>query len=136
MKIFEEIMSDVPVLSDAQEKQIISDGFIEIFGDWTSRPNRLENCSKMVDEFGRPQLYYHSYDYENYDSGLIYFSTDREYSEEFGENTEAFFLNCRKPYVATDGILRYEDGTEVMFEGEPATIGYLDSVDEEYVMWL
>ena len=76
----------------------------------------------MIDENGEPMAVWHSYDRENYGSGLVYMSADRSFSEEFGENTDSVFVNLRNPYVTDDGILRDAEGNEVTFEGEPAAI--------------
>ena len=95
-----------------------------------------KNSSKIVDENGEPRVVYHSYDNENYDSGLVYMSANESFSQEFGENTDAVFVNIRNPYTTEDGILRDADGNEIMFDGEPASIGYLDSVSDDYISWL
>lgn len=94
------------------------------------------NSSKIVDENGEPMVVYHSYDNDNYDSGLVFMSADKDFSEEFGSNIDAVFVNLRNPYIAKDDIMRDAEGNAIMFEGEPATIGYLDSLPSDYILWL
>lgn len=92
--------------------------------------------TKVVDENGNPLVVYHSYDNENYNSGLVFASADESYSREFGDNTDKVYINLTNPYITEDGILRDANGNEVMYEGEPASIGYLDSVNDDYLNWL
>ena len=66
-----------------------------------------------------------------YDSGLVFYTTDEDYAAEFGDEIDAGYLKLMKPYVTKDGILRKDDGSVVMFEGEPAAVGYIDSIPEE-----
>ena len=132
MRINEDYIDELDDFSEEREAQIHSLEFKNIFGDWE---NDRENSSKCVDAAGRPMLLYHSYDNENYDSGLIYLSSDEDFSSEFGDITEEFFVNLRNPYITEDGILRDANDNEIYFEGEPAAIGYLDSIPEEYLLW-
>lgn len=134
MRINEDYINVPADFSEEREAQIHSEKFKSVFGDWENDP---EHSSKCVDAAGRPMLLYHSYDNENYDSGLIYLSTSEDFSSEFGDTTEEFFVNLRNPYITEDDeILRDADGNEIYFDGEPASIGYLDSVPEEYLIWL
>lgn len=64
---------------------------------------------------------------------MYWLSTDYEFSREFGDKTVECYIKSESTKVFEDGILRYEDGTPVTFDDEPATIGYLDSVEEDYV---
>lgn len=98
--------------------------------------NRAASPNIISDENGDPMVFYHSYDIHNYDSSLIYLSTDEEFTKEFGGDTEAFYICSERTYVTEDDeYLRDKDGNVIMYEGEPATIGYLDSIDEEYLDW-
>ena len=120
-------------LSPKQWVRVRTEAFKNWFGDWINDP---ANASKVLDENGEPMVVYHSYDNSNYDSGLVYMSADKNFSGEFGSNIDAVFVNIRNPYIAKDDILRDAEGNVIMFEGEPATIGYLDSLPSDYILWL
>lgn len=92
-----------------------------------------ENLIK--DDNGNPLTFYHSYDEDN-DSDMYWLSTNYEFSKEFGDKTIECYIKSENPKVFKDGILRYEDGSPVMFDDEPATIGYLDAVEDEYIEYL
>ena len=100
--------------------------------------NRVINESKeqiIRDKKGNPIVFYHSYDQPR-ESNMIWLSADKTFSSEFGNTTEECYLKVKNPLVLKDDdILRYDDGTIVFFEGEPASIGYFDSVEEEYITW-
>ena len=99
---------------------------------------RVKNILNGIisDEDGHPIVFYHSYDVdESYNSGLIYLSSDREFSSEFGDNTDAFYISSNRPYITEDEYLRDSDGNLIMFDGEPASIGWLDAIPEEYLEW-
>jgi len=89
--------------------------------------------SKVTDKYGNPLLLYHAHSDNGgfYDSGLVFYTTDEDYASEFGDEIDAGYLKLMKPYVTKDGILRKDDDSVVMFEGEPAAVGYLDSIPEE-----
>ena len=53
----------------------------------------------------------------------------------FGSRTDAFYISSNRPYVTEDEYLRDSDGNLIMFEGEPASIGWLDAIPEEYLEW-
>ena len=82
-------------------------------------------------------IFYHSYDGEpDLDADMIWLSTDKEFSKEFGENTDAYYLNAKTPYITDeDGILRDSEGNDINYQGEPASIGYFDAIDEIYQIW-
>lgn len=104
--------------------------------------NRFINESNeqiIKDRNGKPIVFYHSYEFENggsLDSNMIWLSANKNFSKEFGNTMGEYYLKVQNPLVLDDDILRYEDGSEVWFDGEPATIGYFDSVDEEYQNWV
>ena len=89
------------------------------------------------DESGRPIVFYHSYDGEDdLESEMIWLSTNEEFSKEFGENTDAYYLKTGRIYVTEeDGILRDENNVEIMFESEPAEIGFFDSISDDEQIW-
>lgn len=65
---------------------------------------------------------------------MIWLSTDEEYSREFGDATVKCHLRVENPYV--DEVLRDSQGNEIIFEGEPASISYLDSIPESDLLFL
>ena len=91
------------------------------------------------DESGRPIVFYHSYDGEDdLESEMIWLSTNEEFSKEFGENTDAYYLKTSRPYMYVtreDGILRDLNEREIMFDGEPAEIGFFDSIAYSERLW-
>lgn len=100
-----------------------------------------ESIDQIIrDKNGKPIVFYHSYESKNggsLDSNMIWLSADKEYSKEFGDVMEKYYVRVQNPLILEDDdILRYEDGSEVWFEGEPASIGYFDAVDEEYQYWV
>ena len=99
------------------------------------RINDDYNSTLLSDENGDPIVFYHSYEAEdNLDADMIWLSISEKFSKEFGENTDVYYLNVRKPYITVDGVLRDADGNVIMFEGEPAGIGYLDAIPEKYLL--
>ena len=61
---------------------------------------------------------------------------DEEFSKEFGDNTDEYYLNITHPYVTEDdGVLRDENGDEIIYEDEPAGIGFLDAIPESKLLW-
>lgn len=100
------------------------------------RINDDYNSTLLSDDNGSPIVFYHSYeDEDNLDADMIWLSISEKFSKEFGENTDAYYLNVRKPYITEDGVLRDADENVIMFEGEPAGIGYLDAIPEKYLLW-
>lgn len=93
--------------------------------------------SKVVDPNGNPLLLYHASESNgfggDYDSGMIFYTTDGDYASEFGDVIDKGYLKLTHPYITTDGILRDENGEEIFFDGEPAAVGYLDSIDDDYL---
>ena len=89
------------------------------------------------DENGNPIVFYHSYEGEDdLDAEMIWLSTDEEFSKEFGDNTDEYYLNITHPYVTEeDGVLRDENGDEIIYEDEPAGIGFLDAIPESKQLW-
>lgn len=96
-------------LTEKQYAQVRTKEFINWFGDWINNP---ENASKVVDENGEPLVVYHNTDAtfnefdkkligKNYKGGMFgkgfYFSNNDSYTEIFGENKMAVFLNIKKP---------------------------------------
>ena len=100
-------------------------------------PRNISNANDLItDENGNPYIFYHSY-YRKDDSDKMYWlSTNYEFSKEFGDKTVECYIKSNSPKVFEDGILRYEDGSPVMFDDEPASIGYLDAVDDDYIEYL
>ena len=87
----------------------------------------------LVDESGEPIVFYHSYESEygdSHDPRLIYLSKDRDFSEEFGDVTDRYYVKLKNPYYDPDGIIKDDDGNPFMFEGEPTSLGFLDADPE------
>ncbi len=95
-------------LNERQWLQVRTNNFINWFGDWINNPSE---ASKVVDENGEPLVVYHStnakftifdntYEYIHPDDGY-YFSSDKDYSSQYGSNVMPVFLNIRKPYKST-----------------------------------
>lgn len=101
------------------------------------RINEDYNNTLYSDENGNPIVFYHSYDGEDdLDAEMIWLSTDEEFSKEFGDNTDEYYLNITHPYVTEeDGVLRDENGDEIIYEDEPAGIGFLDAIPESKLLW-
>lgn len=102
-----------------------------------SKPRALPN-NVLKNENGEPMVFYHSYEDEDHSdyADMIWLSTNKKFSQEFGNMTDMYYACPKKPYILPGDELQYDDGTVVMFEGEPAGIGYLDAVDYEYIDWL
>ena len=96
----------------SENKIIYSQNFKQWFGDWENNP---QNASKVVDKNGYPLVVYHGSDSEfnEFKSNFIgshgtsrgqgfYFTSDRDFSGNFGENIKAFYLNIRKPLSKTE----------------------------------
>ena len=92
---------------------IKSDAFKQFFGDWENAP---EEASKMVDETGKPKVFYHSTPNEftvfdatrngtHNDAGWLgdgfYFYGVEHEGDGYGKNKMAVYLNIRNPYYAT-----------------------------------
>ena len=101
------------------------------------RINEDYNNTLYSDENGNPIVFYHSYEGEDdLDAEMIWLSTDEEFSKEFGDNTDEYYLNITHPYVTEeDGVLRDENGDEIIYEDEPAGIGFLDAIPESKLLW-
>ena len=114
-------------------EELIADSIEESKEDKNKLFNKWFKGSKVVDKYGDPLLLYHAHDDNGgyYDSGLVFYTTDKNYASEFGDEIDAGYLKLMKPYIAKDGILRKDDGSMIMFGGEPASVGYLDSISEE-----
>lgn len=80
--------------------------FINWFGDWKTG----KNCSKVVDNDGKPLIVYHGTNaqFDEFKSEFMgqtgtalgqgfYFASDKEEAGGFGVNVNAFYLNIRKP---------------------------------------
>lgn len=92
--------------------------------------------SKVVNRDGSPMLLYHAYESNgnggSYDSGMVYYTTDREYAEEFGDVVDSGYLKLTHPYVTEDGLLRGKDGKVIIDEdGYEMSVGYLDMLSED-----
>lgn len=89
------------------------------------------------DKDGNPIVFYHSYeDEDNLDADMIWLSSNEEFSQEFGDNTDEYYLSIRHPYITKeDGVLRDWNGDEIIFEDEPAGIGFLDAIPQIYIDW-
>ena len=92
---------------------IKSDAFKQFFGDWENAP---EEASKMVDETGKPKVFYHNTPNEftvfdatrngtHNDAGWLgdgfYFYGVEHEGDGYGKNKMAVYLNIRNPYYAT-----------------------------------
>ena len=101
------------------------------------RINEDYNNTLYSDENGKPIVFYHSYEGEDdFDAEMIWLSTDEEFSKEFGDNTDEYYLSITHPYVTEeDGVLRDENGDEIIYEDEPAGIGFLDAIPESKQLW-
>ena len=101
------------------------------------RINEDYNNTLYSDENGNPIVFYHSYEGEDdLDAEMIWLSTDEEFSKEFGDNTDEYYLFITHPYVTKeDGVLRDENGDEIIYEDEPAGIGFLDAIPERKLLW-
>jgi len=96
----------------------------------------------LVDESGEPIVFYHSYDSydgDNPDASSIYLSASEEFSHEFGDATDCYYVKMKKPYYTPDGVIRDEDGNPFMVNDcfsdecpEELTVGYI--CDDEYVI--
>lgn len=95
----------------ADNKIIYSQNFKQWFGDWENNP---QDASKVVDKNGYPLVVYHGSDSEfnEFKTKFIgthgtsrgqgfYFTSDKDFSGQFGENIKAFYLNIRKPLNKT-----------------------------------
>lgn len=101
------------------------------------RINEDYNNTLYSDENGNPIVFYHSYDGEDdLDAEMIWLSTDEDFSKEFGDKTDEYYLSITHPYVTEeDGVLRDENGDEIIYEDEPAGIGFLDAIPESKLLW-
>ena len=101
------------------------------------RINEDYNNTLYSDQNGNPIVFYHSYDGEDdLDAEMIWLSTDEEFSKEFGDNTDEYYLIITHPYVTKeDGVLRDVNGDEIIYEDEPAGIGFLDAIPERKLLW-
>lgn len=101
------------------------------------RINEDYNNTLYSDENGNPIVFYHSYEGEDdLDAEMIWLSTDEEFSKEFGDNTDEYYLSITHPYVTEeDSVLRDENGDEIIYEDEPAGIGFLDAIPESKLLW-
>lgn len=101
-------------LSDRQYAQVRTPQFKKWFGDWTKITknedgtwNIPDDVSKVIDsETEEPMLVYHhssstftefKYDKIKGAEGGFYFSTDEQYSSQFGEEKYGVFLNIKNP---------------------------------------
>lgn len=101
-------------LNEKQWLQVRTKAFKDWFGDWENNPS---DSSKIVDENGEPLVVYHSSPSEfnsfsaeyskDVESGM-FFSTDKEYSKQFGQKSYPSFLNLRTP-INTDIPLIHGD---------------------------
>ena len=94
--------------------------------------------TKIVDESGDPLVVFHSYegDAPHYGNEQVWLSANREFSAEFGENTDEVFVNLENPYIVED-YFRDADGNVIILEdGYPAEIGFLAAAPYEYRAWL
>lgn len=116
----EELIADCIQESKEYEK----DAFDKWFGN-----------SKVVDRYGKPLLLYHASESDGlggyYGSGMVFYTTDKNYASEFGDIIDKGYLKLTHPYITKDGILRKDNGEEVVFDGEPAAVGYIDSIPED-----
>ncbi|WP_308007892.1 DNA cytosine methyltransferase [uncultured Prevotella sp.] len=92
---------------------INSKSFKQWFGDWENNP---EESSQMLDEEGKPKVFYHNTDAlfntfnpefngTNTDAGWLgdgfYFYGDENEGNGYGKHKMAVYLNIRNPYYAT-----------------------------------
>lgn len=92
---------------------INSKSFKQWFGDWENNP---EESSQMLDEEGKPKVFYHNTDAlfftfnpefngTNTDAGWLgdgfYFYGDENEGDGYGKHKMAVYLNIRNPYYAT-----------------------------------
>ena len=89
----------------------------------------------MLSKNGQPIIFYHSfYEEDDEDADMIWLSTDEDYSREFGDTTIKCYLRVENPYI--DDVLRDSRGNEIIFDGETASVGYLDSIPESDYLFL
>lgn len=88
----------------------------------------------LLSQNGQPIVFYHSFYDDDEDADMIWLSTNEDYSREFGDTTVKCYLRVERPYI--DEVLRDSQGNEIIFDGEPASIGYLDSIPESDLLFL
>ena len=99
----------------------------------------------LVDESGEPIVFYHSYDSDygdNLEASSIYLSASEEFSQEFGDVTDRYYVKMKRPYYAQDDIIRDADGNPFMINDcfsdecpEELTVGYVGD-DEDVIDYL
>ena len=96
------------------KSNVYSDEFFNWFGDWTAEEK--DNVSKVVDENGEPLVAWHGTEdkFEIFDKSKIgskrpsfygkgfYFTSDKEYSDLFGDTKIPVYINSKKPYHSTN----------------------------------
>ena len=148
---------------DALWKSLVKDGLAEVIeekpktGNWNHTTYRIinsalpqgevhgydENVSKVVDENGEPLVVYHNspnkftiFDIDksgDIESGF-FFSTDKQYTKQFGKNEYPAFINIRKPVVTDVPLVHKEIYKALMsykgeFKGMDGIIGH-DKVED------
>lgn len=87
-------------LNDKQYQQVRTPEFKNWFGDWENDP---ANASKVVDENGEPRVVYHgtSNEFNAFAGEMQFFSTDKDFSKDYGDRILEVFIDVRKPFDAT-----------------------------------
>ena len=139
-------------LSERQYAQVRTKAFKKWFGDWTKITKNEDDTwnipadvSKVIDEeTGEPMVVYHhsaskftefSYDKIKGGEGGFYFSTDEQYSQQFGEEKYGVFLNIKNPINSDIPLHRdnlYKIYSTYDFNGADGIVGN-DLLDDNLV---
>ena len=107
------------------KSRVYSDSFRNWFGNWLS--DDKTDVSKVVDENGEPLIVWHNTDVNNItefksyvgsmgeESGM-FFSSDSEYTSQYGDVTYPVYLSIKKPYILQGNNLDRESAISTRME--------------------